>query len=468
MKSTHRTRRRRWARGLPCGLWLVASVFAEVWDPPAVRVFPDHDEVASKPALLPEFVRQGKELFEAKFNELDGAGRPGATGDSKPTPRSPEHDVGLTRSAGPDAMSCASCHNQPAVGGSGDFVANAFVGAHFTDPPTNRIDTEVTNERNTTSVFGAGWIEILAREMTEELKALRDEALQEAATLSRDVRKRLSAKGVDFGAIVARPDGTVSADQLVGVDYDLVVRPFGVKGVAASLREFTIAALNQHHGIQAIERFGWEKTGRRDFDLDGVENEFSVGQLSALVVFQAQLPAPPQTFSKDPGLRKIEREGQKLFGQIGCATCHIPAIKVKRSVFQEPNPFNRPGAITPDDIEGTVEIDLGKEFITVRAYTDLKRHNLCDDEVNHFCNENHKQDNVDTGLFLTAKLWDLAVSAPYGHRGDLRTISGAILAHGGEAREQRLRFERLKDSEKKALIAFLLTLGRPAGASSTP
>ena len=133
------------------------------------------------------------------------------------------------------------------------------------------------------------------------------------------------------------------------------------------------------------------------------------------------------------------------------------------TVFQEPNLYNRPGAIIPGDVEGTVQIELGAEprdSPIVRAYSDLKRHNLCDAEVRHFCNEARKQDNVDTKLFLTAKLWDVASSAPYGHRGDLRTLSAAILAHGGEARQQRESFLRLNESGKRAVIAFLRTLGR--------
>lgn len=433
------------------------------WDPPAITVFPDHNAVARKPELLPELIEQGRLLFEAKFNELDGAGRPGATGDSKPTPRSPSHNIELIRTSGPDAMACASCHNQPSSGGSGDFVANVFVGAHFSDPPTNRIDTEVTNERNTISIFGAGLIEILAKEMTQELHKLRAKALEEAKELGKNIRIDLSVKGVNFGSISARPNGTLDFRELEGIDYDLVVRPFGVKGVAASLREFTIAALNQHHGIQAIERFGWERTGRRDFDLDGVEVEFSIGQLTALVAFQAQLASPKPRFSKDPIAREAELQGKRLFEQIGCTSCHIPSLPIKSLNFREPNPYNRPGAITPDNVEGIVNISLdaqnnGNHF--VMAFTDLKRHNLCDKEISHFCNEKHKQDNIHTDLFLTSKLWDIATSAPYGHRGDLRTLSKAILHHGGEARKQRDSFMSLPDEGKKQIISFLRTLGR--------
>lgn len=451
----------RWVIAATLLLGSASAPTSAQWDPPAIRWFPDHEVVAANVDLVPLLVEQGRELFETRFNEIDGAGRPGATGDSKPTPRPTQNDAGLIRTSGPDASACSSCHNQPASGGSGDFVANAFVGAHFADPPSLTIELESTSERNTTSLFGSGLIEAVAAEMTTELQAARDGALSEAERRGVEVRIDVVAKGVAFGFLVARPDGTLGADRLEGVDYDLVVRPFGVKGIAASLREFTIAALNQHHGMQAIERFGWEKTGRRDFDLDGVEEEISIGQLTALVIFQATLPPPERRVSV---ARSPEAAGQALFHQIGCASCHIPALPLTARSHREPNRYNRPGAVRPRDatvIETQLifgQVDAG----VVAAYTDLKRHDLCDSEVHHFCNEHRKQDNVATGLFLTAKLWDLALSAPYGHRGDLRTVSAAILAHGGEARSQRRAFMELTEDDKRAVVAFLLSLGGAA------
>jgi CxxC motif-containing protein (DUF1111 family) len=107
----------------------------------------------------------------------------------------------------------------------------------------------------------------------------------------------------------------------------------------------------------------------------------------------------------------------------------------------------------------TTRISVGGGH-AVRAYTDLKRHDLCDGEIRRLCNEERRQDNVPTELFLTAKLWDAASSAPYGHRGDLRTLSKAIVNHGGEARPQREAFLGLPESDKRAVIAFLCTLGR--------
>ena len=288
-------------------------------------------------------------------------------------------------------------------------------------------------------------------------------ALDQAIRLGSEVEIILTSKGIQFGSIVTKPDGTINLANIQGIDYDLVIRPFGVKGIAASLREFSIGALNQHHGIQAVERFGWERTGRRDFDLDGIEDEFTIGQLSALVLFQATLPAPIQTFSNVPAEKEKEQKGKAIFEGIGCAGCHIPWLPLNNNTFSEPNQFNRPGAITPKDIGKTIDIKLDTgidDKLLVRAYTDFKRHVICDDVTTHFCNERLKQDNVETNEFLTAKLWDLNTSAPYGHRGDLTTVSAAILAHGGEANASREDFMRLDEDEKKSVISFLFTLGR--------
>lgn len=439
------------------------EAFAEDWDPPAVVDFPVHDDFVDGTRNTEELVQAGRRLFLAKFNVHDGAGRPAATGDSKPTMRIPGPGTAFLRVPGPDAMACGSCHNDPELGGSGDFVANVFVGAHLTDPPTSSVTPAKTAERNTTSLHGAGLIEFIAREMTYELHEQRDSARERAMTDGVTVQVDLVAKGVSFGSITLRPDGSTDAPNLNGIDYDLIVRPFGVKGVAASIREFTLFALNQHHGIQAVERFGWERTGLRDFDLDGVEIEFTIGQTSALVAFQANLPPPPQNYSSDPTMHLQERKGEKIFSSIKCNSCHVKEYTIAETFLTEPSPFNRPGAVTPSDVLGEIEVPLrfrepGRT--TVMPFTDFRRHNLCDDEVNHFCNEEIRQDNVAPELFLTAKLWDLATSAPYGHRGDLTTISSAIMAHGGEARDSREGFLRLAHPDKQALIRYLMTLGR--------
>jgi hypothetical protein len=470
--------RRRW--------WLPTAVFASIcaacllprsapagslpiWDPPAIDVYPDHRAVVVGKNSLEDFIAAGRRLFLARFTPLDGGGRPAATGDSKPTLRDPAHALAFQRLAGPDANSCAGCHNQPAIGGSGDFAANVFVGAHFTDPPTARLTAEVTNERNTISIFGAGAIEMAAREMTDTLRSQRQEARIRAAALGQDVRASLAAKGVSFGSVVAHPDGTFDTDGIRGVDIDLVVKPFGVKGVAVSLREFTNFALNQHHGIQSEERFGWARTGVHDFDGDGVENEFTLGQVSALTVFQAALPAPGRVIAQDHQQAEQISEGERRFSDIGCASCHRPRLPLDTWWFFEPNPYNRPGSAVPADVGGQIAVPLrvadgtglfrGQDGgVYIAAYTDLMRHVICDAADPFFCNERIRQDFVPTDQFLTAKLWDAGTSAPYGHRGDLTTLSEAIIHHSGEAAEAKQAFLALPDSDKRSVIQFLRSL----------
>lgn len=442
---------------LRAGLLARADPRGWIADPRAITVFPDHDKIGSNDYSVERAIADGRKLFKTKFNFFDGVGRPESTGDSKPTPRTPVTE-GFQRIAGPDANSCAGCHNEPRIGGSGEFVTNAFVGAHLSDPPTVSVFAEQTSERNTVTLFGSGAIELIAREMTKELHEQRDAAVTKARGLGMPVIAELRGKATTFGTITAFPDGYVNYENLDGIDFDLIVRPFGVKGVAASIREFTTFALNQHHGIQAVERFGWERTGLSDFDGDGYKAEFTMGQMTALVLFQATLSIPNKRdhFNTKP-------EGFHVFQSIGCVACHTTKTVFQSNLFTEPGHFNRPGAMSEKDAASIVRIGLdvpssnGQFF--VQMYSDLKRHRMCDTEVRHFCNERRRQDNVHEEWFMTSRLWNLATSAPYCHRGDCITISEAILAHGGEARTARERFKALSMGERKSLVDFLLSLG---------
>ena len=96
----------------------------------------------------------------------------------------------------------------------------------------------------------------IAREMTTELIAIRTAARNEAATSGQPQTRDLVAKGVSFGKITVLPDGKVDPTQIVGVDWDLIVKPFDQKGTVVSLRQFSGNSLVQHHGMQPIERVG--------------------------------------------------------------------------------------------------------------------------------------------------------------------------------------------------------------------
>lgn len=433
---------------------------------PVITYHPEHADIVAGAYTFRDIFDFGKKLFVAKFNACDGQGRPATTGaGNHRVPTQPA----FIRTSAPDAGSCDGCHAQPAVGGSGDFVANVFVLAQALDPVTESVSPQFSNERNTLGMHGSGAIEMLAREMSLDLQ-------QQAASLP-DGTHTLVTKGVEFEVTLA--GGEVVASK--GVDRDLVIRPFHQAGVVVSLREFTTNAMNHHHGMQAEERFDLnpDKGFSPDYDEDGVERELTVGDITAATIFQAALGVPQKVLPVNPARWRLAWRGERVFDEVGCTTCHVPALHLDDPVFAEPNPFNPPG--TFNDTSQTYRFDLTRVGqlprlersrrggAIVRAYTDLKRHNLCDpedqpDAIRFFCNEQFDQGRpAQDGrpgreFFITRKLWDVGSSAPYGHRGDLTTITEAILYHGGEARQSRDAFVALPAELQAAVVEFLKSL----------
>lgn len=462
---------------------------------PAIVDHLDQKDIEDGKISKKELVQHGRLVFDARFNRLDGRGRPATTGGG--APRDSHGQPEFLRTSGPDSNACAGCHNQPFSGGAGDFVANVFVLAQVLDPVTESVGPDFSNERNTLGMFGAGAIEMLAREMTADLFAIREQAIEEALSLGAAVVKPLESKGVSFGNIIVLENGLIDPSEIEGVDWDLIVKPFHQKGAVVSLREFTNNAMNHHHGIQTVERFGLNT----DPDMDGVMNELSVGDVTAATIFQASLPLPSQRYSSNPARKSAAKKGEKFFSEVGCGGCHVPELTLESRYFSEPNPYNPAGNLQVGEVSKPIMWDMtlmgqpgprleakgakGAKGAVVRAFTDLKRHNLCDADYQHFCNEQLTQGSLigfadasdfsvapaprPTEEFLTRKLWDVANSDPYGHRGDLTTMTDAIYYHGGEARDVRDAFFALPQRKQDSIIEFLKTLGvfdAPIAASS--
>lgn len=240
--------------------------------------------------------------------------------------------------------------------------------------------------------------------------------------------------------------------------------------------------------MQAEERFDLNpaKGFDPDFDMDGVQRELTIGDITAAAIFQAALGVPGRMLPADPSEREQVDLGEELFEDIGCAFCHQPQMTLNSRNFVEPYNLNPDGTFS-DDSQSFI-FDLTKDGekprlekakgggAIVRAYTDLKRHNLCDleshpDPIRFFCNEELAQGRPDQDgkpgaeFFITRKLWDVGNSAPYGHRGDLTTITDAILVHGGEARASRDAFQALPTEGQAAIVKFLKTLqALPSGS----
>ena len=445
----------------------------QVGEQPRVQTHLDQADLAMGSLTEIELIDAGRRLFITSFSSLDGAGRPGTNGAGAPRPPvSVPNNV--NRISGPDSNSCVDCHFTPFVGGFGGNSGNVFVLAenlpdvNFDEGAGDEFQEffldDVGLERATPALFGTGFIELLAREMTTELLALQADAIQQAQFSGVPVSVSLDTKGVNFGMLTANPDGSLDASSVDGIDQDLIVKPFHQKGVVASLRHFTNTALNQHHGIQTSERFG----ANQDPDGDGIADEFTDGDVTAMTIFQATLPAPGRVIPSNggTGISVDVLQGENLFAQIGCASCHIPELRLQDSVFTEPGPFNLAGNLQPGPGVGTVSADLltagpgpfldsePDGTVLVPAYTDLKRHEM----GTVLNNEKLVQNGVPTSVFITKRLWGLAKEPPYMHHGRATTITEAILMHGGEAQAARDTFDALPFDSKGRVLSFLLTL----------
>jgi hypothetical protein len=498
-------------------------------DTPALSSHLNQADIASGKLTFAEVFEFGRQLFITNFNACDGAGRPGSTGPvgtpGVGAPRTPDPFKGprFTGLSGPDANSCASCHNEPGVGGAASFRGNLAEGAQDCDPvagvdlsqdlfgksPTLRpcragvtLTPTVSdgffptfNERGSLGLFGSGAIELLGREMTDDLLNLQTQAIQQAHATHQDVTKTLQTKGVQFGTLIAHPDGSVDTSNVQGVSPDLVIRPMGRTGNHKSIRRFSNQAFNRHLGMQpeeAVQVFGQQGfSDPKDPDLDEVSNELTIGDVTALIVFEAALPIPRRVNLGGAQLTQATR-GENLFAQVGCTGCHIPALPLRSTVYCEPNPRNADGTFVDQNQKFCFDLHAtsGVNKNLVAAFTDLKRHTICDRTrpyhplTNHYCSDIPLIPGIastdpsgplpadptaprppffrpDYDQFLTAKLWDVGNSGPWGHRNDLDTIYESIVAHGGEAATSVASYESLSDADQLAVVAFLKTLVMP-------
>lgn len=511
MNSCHPRRHYpRWPLLLACALIVPA---ASAYQEPALIgrevSIPRHLQDGEEYTLpLRALVEHGRRLFDANWTREEGAGRPLTKGNGNPLadPAAPlvfPHN--FNRVSAPDANSCFGCHNQPVSGGNGDIVANVFVTAQRFDfatldgsetvPTKGNVDERgqpanlhtIGNSRATLGMFGSGYIEMLARQMSEELQARRDGLAPGAAT-------NLVAKGVPFGVLARRADGSWDVSQVAGLPApslatsgprppDLLVRPFHQAGNVISLRQFSNNAFNHHHGIQSTERFG---VGT-DPDGDGFVNEMTRADVTAVSIFQAAMAVPGRVIPNNVEVENAVLLGEAKFEAIGCAVCHVPNLPLDRQgwIFTEPNPFNPPGNLRPGDAP-VLAVDLSSPdlpqprlqpvdgVVWVPAFTDLKLHDICDgpDDPNiepldmnqpagspgFFAGNRH---------FLTRKLWGAARKPNYFHHGLYTTMREAILAHGGEAAASRAAFLALTEHERDCVIEFLKTLQvLPPGTTS--
>ena len=453
---------------------------------------------------------QGDRLFDAAFNALDGVGA--NVGQGQRFTRMPRADLTgpgewanhvPSRATGPNARGCVECHNEPVTDGAGGIAGNVV------RDPRHSGNVAQMIHRSTPHTFGMGAVQRLAEEMTDELHAIRGALAAQVRSSGAPASAPLVAKGVSFGTLTALPgkgpgSAVFDTSAVQGVSGDLIVRPLQWKGSVAFLRDFNRDAANNELGMQAVELVGEGVDG----DGDGVVDELSVGDITALTVYLAAQPRPVTKVELNElgllpePLTQVQLDqiahGQQVFAQIGCAVCHVPSLQLTDPVFKEPSSNANfrdarfPSGMLPR-VAGVradlpVTFDLRSDqpanvFVVngqivrlgafkptangngavVELYGDLKRHDLGPDLAEAI-------DEVGTGasVFLTENLWGVGATPPYMHDGRATTLTEAILEHGGEGAASRAAFRALTTQDQLDMLLFLdnLTLikgGLPVG-----
>lgn len=160
------------------------------------------------------------------------------------------------------------------------------------------------------------------------------------------------------------------------------------------------------------------------------EPELTAAQLDAITLYSAALAVPARRTA--PGAQ----EGEALFTAIGCAACHRPTLTTG------------PYPALPELADRTIH-----------PFTDLLLHDMGPDLADG------RPDGLAGGSeWRTPPLWGLGLAgvagdgAFYLHDGRARTVTEAILWHGGEAAAARARFTALPAAARDTLLTFLGTL----------
>lgn len=328
-----------------------------------------------------------------------------------------------------NANSCIECHEDPVAGGPGDeveFHVSALLPGPFCD------------------LFAEQGGPVIQQEVTPALLA----ALgieKEPVPAGAAVASRTTPDILGFGLLDAVPDETILAladpddtngDGISGRPnrfFDGRLGRFGRKALIPTLSEFNRGAFVIEQGITNPSVLTEESIGGQPIPA-GVdplpEPEIDQGAIERTDAFVAFL-APPS-----PKKLSIHaKHGRKIFGEIGCAACHVPHLKTG---------------------DHPVKALRHKQ---VAAYTDLLLHDM-GPELADIC----------FGLagpseFRTEPLMGLRLNEQIGegearflHDGRAATVEEAILFHGGEAASAREKFKALPDKERKALLEFLRSL----------
>jgi CxxC motif-containing protein (DUF1111 family) len=207
---------------------------------------------------------------------------------------------------------------------------------------------------------------------------------------------------------------------------------FGLKANTSTIKVQVAAAFQQDMGITSTVFPQESSFGQPQYDGLGDDPEISDSLLNACVFYTRTLCVPARRNVND----SICLRGERIFKEAGCTGCHLSSVR------------------TGVDVRYPM---LSNQLI--HPYTDLLLHDMGDDLADG------RPDFLASGNeWRTMPLWGIGLfpktngTAFYLHDGRARTISEAILWHGGEALPAKNRFAQLSKKDRDALLKFLGSL----------
>jgi len=352
---------------------------------------------------------------------------------------------------------CAACHEKPVTGGAAGLYRNFYIAARTTEDGVVVTTDSANNGSGVIRMYYYGHDFDARPEVDDAIDVIGQRnpipffGVGLIAELSEDeILSRADPDDEDGDGISGRPN----------YEEGFVGR-FGMKAQTVSIEGFIRGPLFNHLGVttdplchdqraalpvdsSSDDDPPCDTMGSRDLDwlVDGVrpygqaaaqsgplededdapDPELSTDDLFDLVSWAMLLAAPEVEDISDNALAQ---QGQMVFDEIGCGSCHAPRL-------------NGPRGPLP-------------------VYSDLLLHDMGDDLGDGLDIAGFQE--ADGNEFRTQPLWGVGTEGPYLHDGRATTLIEAIELHGGEAAGQARRFAARSDDDKAAMVEFLTSLG---------
>jgi CxxC motif-containing protein (DUF1111 family) len=344
-----------------------------------------------------------------------------------------------------NGTACVTCHENPNTGGASQItelrVGHFDINGSFVNPTIFINDGQ--NTITGRSIVNDRAICPEAQEHippTENIRALRAvlntlgdgfvEAIDDQTLIAIAARQPDQSDGRIHGEIVEAPVFEAPGQTRVG--------RFGWKDQHGSLLSFASDAYLNEMGVTSRLRPKDVTTVcKTTTDPEDVPDSLGLADIDHFAQFIRATTVPPRDLKL--AATASARHGERLFHQLGCATCHVSAITTA------------PAGTVLDGGTFIVPAALGGKLI--HPYSDFLLHDVgTGDGIVQVGPQ-------DTATKLrTVPLWGVRTKARFMHDLGSLSLGDAIARHGNEAAEPAHRFRELDSAGQQDLLNFLNSL----------